>query len=96
MDITGWFIVKITINTVNIMTHTASNLETKIATRGCGCFWCLEAVYQLVKGVLHVESGYAGGDTLTLTMNLFVQVKQVMLRLCRSLMTQLKLVMKNC
>lgn len=46
------------------MTHTASNLETKIATLGGGCFWCLEAVYQLVKGVLHVESGYAGGDTL--------------------------------
>ena len=46
------------------MTHTASNLETKIATLGGGCFWCLEAVYQLVKGVLHVESGYAGGHTL--------------------------------
>lgn len=32
-----------------------------VATLGGGCFWCLEAVYQQVKGVLHVESGYTGG-----------------------------------
>ena len=37
--------------------------ETKleVATLGGGCFWCLEAVYQEVKGVTKVESGYAGG-----------------------------------
>ena len=31
------------------------------ATLGGGCFWCLEAVYQDVKGVEQVVSGYAGG-----------------------------------
>jgi peptide-methionine (S)-S-oxide reductase len=31
------------------------------ATLGGGCFWCLEAVYQDVRGVTRVESGYAGG-----------------------------------
>jgi len=31
------------------------------ATLGGGCFWCLEAVYQQVKGVRAVESGYTGG-----------------------------------
>jgi peptide-methionine (S)-S-oxide reductase len=33
----------------------------EIATLGGGCFWCLEAVYDELKGVLSVESGYMGG-----------------------------------
>lgn len=36
-------------------------MNTDIATLGGGCFWCLEAVYQEVRGVLQVESGYSGG-----------------------------------
>ena len=31
-------------------------------TLGAGCFWCVEAVYLRVPGVLKVESGYANGD----------------------------------
>lgn len=40
-------------------TAKSSGLET--ATLGGGCFWCLEAVYDQLKGVESVESGYMGG-----------------------------------
>src|SRR5438552_12456601 len=33
----------------------------EIATLAGGCFWCLEAVYDRLKGVESVESGYIGG-----------------------------------
>jgi peptide-methionine (S)-S-oxide reductase len=33
------------------------------ATLAGGCFWCLEAVYDQMKGVVSVESGYIGGQT---------------------------------
>ncbi len=36
--------------------------QTQAATLGGGCFWCLEAIYQQVKGVSGVVSGYAGGN----------------------------------
>jgi peptide-methionine (S)-S-oxide reductase len=38
-----------------------SHRET--ATLGGGCFWCLEAVFEQVRGVERVESGFAGGTT---------------------------------
>ena len=33
----------------------------EFTTLGGGCFWCLEAVYEELEGVVDVESGYAGG-----------------------------------
>ncbi|MBL7775771.1 MAG: peptide-methionine (S)-S-oxide reductase, partial [Saprospiraceae bacterium] len=35
--------------------------QVALATLGGGCFWCVEAVYQELNGVLKVESGYSGG-----------------------------------
>ncbi len=34
----------------------------QVATLGGGCFWCIEAVYSELKGVVKAESGYAGGN----------------------------------
>ncbi len=39
----------------------SNNLET--ATLGAGCFWCVEAVFDDLKGVTDVVSGYSGGHT---------------------------------
>lgn len=50
------------LESISITFMSESNLQK--ATVGGGCFWCLEAVYQQVRGVVHVESGYAGGQTL--------------------------------
>ena len=50
------------LESISITFMSESNLQK--ATLGGGCFWCLEAVYQQVRGVVHVESGYAGGQTL--------------------------------
>ena len=34
---------------------------TAVATLGGGCFWCLEAIFERIDGVVEVVSGYAGG-----------------------------------
>lgn len=39
------------------------NIDTDTATFGTGCFWCTEAIFQQLKGVLKVSSGYSGGHT---------------------------------
>jgi peptide-methionine (S)-S-oxide reductase len=36
--------------------------KMEIATLGGGCFWCIEAAFNEIRGVVNVESGYAGGE----------------------------------
>ena len=39
----------------------ATNVKSDTVTFGTGCFWCTEAIFQDVEGVISVESGYSGG-----------------------------------
>lgn len=45
----------------SVMMQTTDSEQRETAVFGAGCFWCVEAIYQRVTGVLSVESGYAGG-----------------------------------
>jgi peptide-methionine (S)-S-oxide reductase len=49
---------------VETMNTTESNTnQTEIADLGGGCFWCMEAVFERLPGVVSVTSGFAGGTT---------------------------------
>lgn len=62
-------------NTTNSNNKATSEVEMtsldktklKAATFGSGCFWCTEAIFERVKGVTSVISGYAGGTTINPT-----------------------------
>ena len=48
-----------TAQTTNIM----NTNKTEIADLGGGCFWCMEAIFERLPGVISVTSGFAGGTT---------------------------------
>jgi peptide-methionine (S)-S-oxide reductase len=50
---------------VNDIAMSQNNFDT--ITLGAGCFWCVEAIFQQLKGVHTVESGYSGGHVLNPT-----------------------------
>jgi peptide-methionine (S)-S-oxide reductase len=54
-----------TMNTANL--NSMTNSKTDTATFGAGCFWCVEAVFQQLDGVLKVTSGYSGGHVINPT-----------------------------
>lgn len=57
-------IILILLSVLALNEANAQGKKTEKATFGMGCFWCTEAIFQRLKGVVSVKSGYEGG-TLT-------------------------------
>lgn len=43
-------------------THSQKHVDIQTATFAGGCFWCTEAIFKRLKGVISVMSGYSGGE----------------------------------
>jgi len=48
---------------ISYSSFSQKNTKMEIATFGSGCFWCSEAIFEQLKGVESVVSGYSGGET---------------------------------
>ena len=62
--ITILFIYLIPVSSMDIKHKTDMKENYEVATFGGGCFWCTEAIFERVRGVINVESGYSGGHTV--------------------------------
>ena len=57
------FITTIILGLIMAETETNTQQEIEQATFGAGCFWCVEAIFERLNGVMNVRAGYTGGKT---------------------------------
>ncbi|HKG67989.1 MAG TPA: peptide-methionine (S)-S-oxide reductase MsrA [Segetibacter sp.] len=74
---------------VNLKSMT--NQKTDTATFGAGCFWCVEAVFQQLDGVLKVTSGYSGGHVANPTYEQVCSKKTGHVEVCQIVYDPLKI-----
>ena len=67
--LSGCYEVQKSNETTDSITEEIQNSELKTAYFASGCFWCVEAIFESVKGVDEVVSGYAGGSEKNPTYN---------------------------
>lgn len=81
MYIGNWLIIAFSIVLTNVPSQLVSqnnnikelNMNTKVATFGSGCFWCSEAIFNRMEGVIKVEPGFSGGHAKNPSYNEVVQ-----------------------
>ena len=69
---------------------------TETAVFGGGCFWCLEAIFRALKGVVSVRSGYCGGALPDPVTKRFVAEAPVTPRWSKLFSIHARLVMSRC
>lgn len=74
---------------VNLKSMT--NQKTDTAILGAGCFWCVEAVFQQLDGVLKVTSGYSGGHVANPTYEQVCSKKTGHVEVCQIVYDPLKI-----
>jgi len=67
--LSGCYEVQKSNETTDIINNEIQNSKLKTAYFASGCFWCVEAIFESVKGVDEVVSGYAGGSEKNPTYN---------------------------
>jgi len=58
-----FYVLSLLLSALSLPMSSTVQAKTETIVLGGGCFWCLDATYQLVPGVKSVVSGYAGGHT---------------------------------
>ena len=80
----------------NIIKAIASDIKLDTATFAGGCFWCIEASFEQIEGVIEAVSGYAGGTKHNARYDLVHRARQRMQKQFRYIMTLIKSALRLC